>query len=191
MKPWVRIDADVFEHPKFAGITPVAFTAWTKALGHCRQFRTDGEIKARVVSSIANEKTRADLIERGLWHARQDGGVDVHDYDDYQLTEAVWKAKSEAGKAAAEKRRSDAKRMRNASESDGSPMPTDTDTDTDPEPKAEEQFGKTTSSGSKTTSAKGRSEARYVGNGDGLQTAGGSGVVGETLAAIKERAAAS
>jgi len=135
LKAWVRIDADVFAHPKLGGITPASFTAWVKGLGHCRQFRTDGVIAARVVPAIANKKTRGDLVGRELWHEREDGGIDVHDYGVYQLTEADWQAKSDAGKKGAEARWGDgtsiAGAIAEASDSDATAITTDSDSDFD------------------------------------------------------------
>ncbi len=139
MKPWIRVDADVFGHPKFVGISPAVFVAWVRGLAHCRQFRTDGTIAPRVVPTIATKKLRADLVGRKLWHEREDGGIDVHEFGDYQLTEAEWKARSEAGKKGAQARWGDGKshakrmtnRMRTASDSYATPIATDPDTDTE------------------------------------------------------------
>jgi hypothetical protein len=141
MKPWIRIDADVFAHPKFAGIRAATFVAWVKGLGHCRQFRTDGVIDARILRAIATKGARLELIERGLWHERADGGVDVHQFAEYQLTEAQWKAKQEAGKKGANVRWGEANRiapavadamapaLATASNSHATPIATDTDTE--------------------------------------------------------------
>lgn len=134
MKAWFRVDADIFAHPKFAGISPAAFTAWTRGLAHCRQFRTDGTIAERVARTIATKRVRADLVERKLWHDRDDGGVDVHEYGEYQRTETQWQSWSDAGKKAAAARwdaKRNADRIENASDSDAEAMPTDTDTDSD------------------------------------------------------------
>jgi hypothetical protein len=133
MKAWVRLDADVLAHPKFAGMSAATFRIWFKGLAHCRQFRTDGVIAAKVVSTIASKRQRAELVSRELWHERPDGGVDVHDYGERQLTEAQWQARSGAGKKAAAARW-DAERIRNASETNARPMPTDSDTDTEKKP---------------------------------------------------------
>ena len=135
MKAWVRIDSDVLAHPKFAGITPAGFVAWFKGVAHCRQFRTDGVIGKNVVSTIATSKLRADLGKRGLWRERDDSGVDVHDYDGYQLTEKDWQAKSDAGKAGAKARWSDntpiAPAIEPASDSHTTAIATDSDPDYD------------------------------------------------------------
>jgi hypothetical protein len=81
---WARLDDGFPGHPKIVGLSDRAFRAFVVALCHSAQYLTDGEISKSKIPSIANKTTRAELVAAGLWHERADGGIDVHDFLDYQ-----------------------------------------------------------------------------------------------------------
>jgi hypothetical protein len=86
--PWVRIDENIIDHPKFIALTPLAFWLWVEGLTYCQKHLTDGHIPKAVVrgmrhySPAAMAKLTAVLVSgKGpLWSTDSHGDVHVHDY---------------------------------------------------------------------------------------------------------------
>jgi hypothetical protein len=88
--PWVRIDENAMDHPKFVAISANAWRLWCEGMTYCQKHLTDGFIPAqgakgmRYYSTAAVGQLRAVLVpgKGPLWHDA-DGGFTVHDYHDW------------------------------------------------------------------------------------------------------------
>lgn len=89
--PWVRIDENAMDHPKFLALTDGAWRLWCEGQTYCQKHLTDGAIlfpalrgfryysPARVKNLIAPH-----VPGKGpLWHQDERGNVQVHDYLDW------------------------------------------------------------------------------------------------------------
>jgi hypothetical protein len=88
MCPWVRIDENIIDHPKFIALTPLAFWLWVEGLTYCQKHLTDGHIPGPVVRGMrhyspASMRRLTSALVTGkspLWHEEVNGDVLVHDY---------------------------------------------------------------------------------------------------------------
>lgn len=86
--PWVRIDENIIDHPKFIALTPPAFWLWVEGLTYCQKHLTDGHVPRPVLrgmrhySPSAMKLLSAVLVpNKGpLWHVDPNGDIRVHDY---------------------------------------------------------------------------------------------------------------
>lgn len=89
--PWVRLDENIIDHPKFIALTPLAFWFWVEGLTYCQKHLTDGHIPRPVLRGMRHYspsalKLLASVVVPGkgpLWHVETDGSVRVHDYLDH------------------------------------------------------------------------------------------------------------
>lgn len=102
--PWVRIDENAMDHPKFVAISANAWRLWCEGQSYCQKHLTDGVIPRQVLKgfryySPASLKMLTDVLVPGktsLWEVT-DSGVQVHDYCDWNDSrEMVLKARQEA-----------------------------------------------------------------------------------------------
>jgi hypothetical protein len=89
---WARLDDGFFDHPKVEGLSNAAFRAYVGGLCLCNRHLTDGVLTRKQVAKLASAKVRGDLVTAKLWDKRDDGGVDVHDFDDYNRDAETVKA---------------------------------------------------------------------------------------------------
>ncbi len=94
---WVKIDDHFTRHPKLLSVTHVARWAYLDGLCYCAQYLTDGFIAEGSVAGIASLKQRAELVGVELWHEVK-GGINVHDYLEYNPTKAQVLAERERSK---------------------------------------------------------------------------------------------
>jgi hypothetical protein len=99
---WVRIDDQIAHHPKFIAAGPIASWFWVCGCGYCAKYLTDGFIPDAALANLGGvtnpRKWAQKLVGVGLW-LRVDGGYQVHDYHDYNLTAAEVKAKRDRDRA--------------------------------------------------------------------------------------------
>jgi hypothetical protein len=89
--PWVRIDENAMDHPKFLAISANAWRLWCEGLCYCQKHLTDGLISRLALKcfryySPASFKMLTEPLVAGkgpLWHEQADGDVTVHDYLDW------------------------------------------------------------------------------------------------------------
>ena len=106
---WLRLDDNAVDHPKIVGLSDRAFRAWVRGSSYCCRLLTDGTIPAGVAASLADKKTRTELLDAGLWKgARDKGDIEVHDFLDFNRKASDVKEerrrKSEGGKKGNEAR---------------------------------------------------------------------------------------
>lgn len=88
--PWVRIDENAMDHPKFVALSANAWRLWCEGMTYCQKHLTDGYIPSqgvkgmRYYSPAAVRLLTASLVpQKGpLWHDAE-GGYRVHDYHDW------------------------------------------------------------------------------------------------------------
>jgi hypothetical protein len=114
---WVRLDDSFLDHPKFARIDAHALRAWLRALCFCNRHGTGGFVSNEVLARIGvTLRIRTALTKihppyrSGLWE-EADGGVRIHDYGEYQLSDDLRAKRAAAGRKggleSGERRRSD------------------------------------------------------------------------------------
>lgn len=98
---YARFDLNMPEHPKVMLLSDAAFRALIESTMYSRRQLTDGFIDARIAiakwgDAIANELSSNDPIKPS-W-AKVDGGYQLHDFAEHQITTADIQAKREAGR---------------------------------------------------------------------------------------------
>lgn len=85
--PWVRLDENCMEHPKFLALNANAWRLWCEGMTYCQKHLTDGFIPDAALRQFRyySPKCRRDLTatlipgKGPLWHETE-SGVHVHDY---------------------------------------------------------------------------------------------------------------
>jgi hypothetical protein len=88
--PWVRIDENAMDHPKFVALSANAWRLWCEGMTYCQKHLTDGFMPRqgvkgmRYYSPAAVTLLLASLVpgKGPLWHDAE-GGYKVHDYHDW------------------------------------------------------------------------------------------------------------
>lgn len=102
--PWIRIDENAMDHPKFVALSANAWRLWCEGQSYCQKHLTDGVIPRQVLkgfryySPTSLKLLTATLVpgKGPLWEGAGDG-VLVHDYLDWNDSrEIVMKARQEA-----------------------------------------------------------------------------------------------
>lgn len=139
--PWMKVDDQLWSHPKFAGLSDAAQALWLRAGTWSAAHLTGGFVSDTVVRSLLRGRPAVvrELVtvqaghEHGMWES-VDGGFRFHDWDVYQPDAEVEKdrraevsrVRSEAGKKGAQARWGDGKRdgkpIANARQADGNAM---------------------------------------------------------------------
>ena len=106
--PWVRLDTSIFDNPKFLVLVGQnryrAVVAYVAGMAYSGKHMTGGFIQREVLPIIhARPQEMAHLMEVGLLDPAQ-GGWQIHDWDEYQLTtQEVQDRRAKAQKAAAQR----------------------------------------------------------------------------------------
>ena len=93
---WIKLDHTSIRHPKVLTLSDRAFREWVGALCYASEFLTDGHLPSAFVRSRPWQ-ARQQLIASGLWKARRDGSVDIHDYLEYQTARETVEQKRRPG----------------------------------------------------------------------------------------------
>lgn len=110
--PWVRVDSNIAQHDKVMRLlredpSPKrwqAFTSYVCSIGWSAGSGTDGRIPTYALEGVYGTQTTARLlVAHGLWEPVA-GGWQIHNYAEYQQTEEVTRAKSEAAARSARAR---------------------------------------------------------------------------------------
>lgn len=99
---YARFAINMDEHPKILTLSDAAFRALFESTFYSRRQLTDGFIDARVAISkwgddVAKELSSNDPVKPS-WRI-VDGGYQIHDFEEHQVTTADIQAKREAGRA--------------------------------------------------------------------------------------------
>jgi hypothetical protein len=115
---WVRLDDNMTEHPKVAGLSNAAFRLHIHGISYCARNLTDGFIPKTVSRRLLDgnsTRIRQELVQSGVWESTETG-YQIHDYHDYQPSrervEQTRIARAKAGSKGG--RRSEAKAEQNA-----------------------------------------------------------------------------
>jgi hypothetical protein len=106
---WFRVDCSIRSNPKVNELLSNsggsrALNVYIFGLSYCAEFRTDGFISPAALHAIHATRWQAKrLVQFGLWEDVP-GGWLVHDYADYQPSDAESQARSQRARAAAEAR---------------------------------------------------------------------------------------
>lgn len=106
--PWVRLDTDAFDHPRFLELFDSnqyrAATVWVLGLAYCGRHETDGYIARSLLRRLEGRAVDAKaLVKVGLWE-EVDGGWVMPGWGKYQPTAATMARRSEAGRIGANAR---------------------------------------------------------------------------------------
>jgi len=91
MSPWVRIDENAMDHPKFLALTDGAWRLWCEGLSYCQKHLTDGTIPFVALKGFryySPSRLKGLLAEsvpgKGpCWYLNAGGIYAVHDYLDW------------------------------------------------------------------------------------------------------------
>lgn len=89
--PWVRIDENAIDHPKFLALSDGAWRLWCEGQAYCQKHLTDGRIGAAALRRFryysparVRNLTAVHVLGKGpCWHQDADGNIEVHDYFDW------------------------------------------------------------------------------------------------------------
>ena len=105
MSPWVRIDENAMDHPKFLALTDGAWRLWCEGQAYCQKHLTNGRIPKAALrgfryfstSRVKNLTTEFVPMKGPCWHTEPDGTVQVHDYLEWNDSrDEVLKARSDS-----------------------------------------------------------------------------------------------
>lgn len=110
---WFRLDDQVTEHPKTAGLSCEAWTLWVHGLAYCSRNLTDGEIPKAILPRLSPvrrvKKATAELIAADLW-SEEGARILVTNYVKWQRS----KSQIESDKSAAKERQKRSRTRRDA-----------------------------------------------------------------------------
>lgn len=100
---WVRLEPDVYDHPKIGAVPKAARWVWVAGLAYANRHLTDGLLPPSALRAV--DASRADvraLVAAGLWEPVHDvqTGWRIHDFAEYQPT----REQVESERAAARRR---------------------------------------------------------------------------------------
>jgi hypothetical protein len=83
---WFKVDDSFYDHPKIMGVSLAARGLWTACGSYAARHLTNGYVADLVIAMIGAAEAdtcRRELIDAGLWKPAT-GGVQFHDWDEYQ-----------------------------------------------------------------------------------------------------------
>ncbi len=111
---WIKLDDQVTEHPKTAGLSCEAWTLWIHGLTYCSRNLTDGEIPKPYLPRLSPvrrvKKATQELVDAGLW-VDEGARIQVHNYVKWQRS----KSQIEYDKESAHARQKASRERRKAS----------------------------------------------------------------------------
>lgn len=107
--PWIRIDENAMDHPKFLALSDGAWRLWCEGQAYCQKHLTDGVIPSaalkgfRYYSPLRVKNLTESHVpgKSACWHVTEDGSFQVHDF-------LVW---NDSRESVLEKREAAKKRM--------------------------------------------------------------------------------
>ena len=149
---WIKLDDQVTEHPKTAGLSCEAWTLWIHGLTYCSRNLTDGVIPKPYLPRLSPvrrvKKATQELVDAGLW-VDEGARIQVHNYVKWQRSKSQIESEKESSHAR-QKASRERRKASNGADSDdpvavdvaarherlsrpcrGDVTPPDTDTDTD------------------------------------------------------------
>jgi hypothetical protein len=126
--PYALIDDQMYDHPKFVGLSDGAVGLWVRCLSWTARHLTDGHIPAALPGKLCTSSERtarrfaAELVDSGLWVAAQNG-YQFHDYHHHNPSGSAVKARrAEVSEARSQAGRKGAEARWGHGKPDGKPM---------------------------------------------------------------------
>lgn len=112
MSPWIRLDDDYINHPKFVALSHIAFRLWHEGMAYSRKLMTDGIITIGALKTFRYSSKSAvkELVTplcpgaSPLWEEHE-GGFEIHDYLDWNPTKDVEVGRRESSRERLRKHR--------------------------------------------------------------------------------------
>jgi len=103
--PWIRLDTDLFDHPKFIGLLEShdyrAIVVHIAGMAYCGKHGTNGFIPREVLRRLDGRVFDARrLVEEDLW-VESIEGWDINGWDEYQVSDDFTRARRDKAKKAA------------------------------------------------------------------------------------------
>lgn len=103
--PWIRLDTDMFDHPKMLGLFETsdyrAVVVHLAAMAYAGKHGTDGFIPREILRRIEGRPTDAKrLVSEGFW-TENPGGWDINGWDEYQISDDETKKRRDKARNAA------------------------------------------------------------------------------------------
>lgn len=105
-RPWFKVEASFYSHPKFLALGFAARGLWVTALGYSADRLTDGFVPERLVAAYQLQDAASELVDAGLFDLVE-GGWLLHGWDEYQRS----RDEVEAAAASVSEKRSAAGRI--------------------------------------------------------------------------------
>lgn len=128
-----RFELGFTRHRKVFRLSDAAFRLWASAIDYSREQRTDGVIEPADLAAIPRGTAGAwkasvanELVAAGLWHKREGGGWQIHDFLDWQDSSVEANRKREQARERMRRVRA------NGARTDAQPSPTDRSRSPDP-----------------------------------------------------------
>jgi hypothetical protein len=128
-----RFELGFTRHRKVFRLGDAAFRLWASAIDYSREQRTDGVIEPADLVAIPRgtagawkPAVAAELVAAGLWHKRDGGGWQIHDFLDWQDSSVEANRKREQARERMRRVRA------NSSRTNAEPSPTDRTRSPDP-----------------------------------------------------------
>lgn len=103
---YARLDDNMPDHPKVARLSDRAFRLYVSALCYAARYRTDGLVPTSVAPRLtagASKRHVEELLSAGLWD-RQDDGVQIHDFLQWNISRDQDRAQRQSARKAARRR---------------------------------------------------------------------------------------
>jgi len=117
---WIKLDDQVTEHPKTAGLSCEAWTLWIHGLTYCSRNLTDGEIPKPYLPRLSPvrrvKKATQELLDAGLW-VDEGARIQVHNYVKWQRSKSQIESDKESSHAR-QKASRERRKASNGAESD-------------------------------------------------------------------------
>lgn len=105
---WYRIEGNMPQHEKYVPLSDSAFRLAITAGAWCASMMTDGRLPKKVIAGLTRapagkklDESVAELVNARIWDRIEgdDSAFNVHDFLDWNMSRAQWKAKKDAGSA--------------------------------------------------------------------------------------------
>lgn len=97
---WLKLDDKFAGHPKISPLSDAAFRLHVAGMLYAAQHETDGLIPAANIPTLTpryQRKHLVELVDQGLWEDVR-GGMQIHDFTEYNPSRAEQQAKRAAAK---------------------------------------------------------------------------------------------
>lgn len=101
--PYLNVDDDFPFHRKSIAAGNAALGLWVRCGAWSAGEGTDGRIPEELAKAAGKPGELAALLRAGYWEPAEDGGWQMHDYTDHNMSAEEWRLLSEKRSAAGRK----------------------------------------------------------------------------------------